>query len=342
MTSLPSDNSAFSNAFTSFFQANAKPLKFLRHVEGDAEYYTDRQSGVSGMSQSGLAQYVGKSHQSLNYWVRKVKASDPASNKLSEPLKPFAGQVLSLANKTDSEGADVLPDTFCSAMVLYYACFAAPKDQTDEAKMSLVMTSAIGMRAHIQQKTGWKPDVAEEVTTHPVQPMPNPDVVTQIQSARTVNEFCRVATTLDRTTNLQPVDREFIRAAGLRLLTPQSKIKAAASTPQPQQLDLLNQPQDPFVPHNWDYSFGVIESHKDGKLRQILLIDRVRQLGYEPTALQMGKIAMRCVVRFYWDNRRLPAMHGGYLGFESFIYDETDLPLIDQVIHNELEDGSND
>jgi len=116
---------------------------FIKVVEDGIEYYTERLSGRSGMSYRGLARFVGKAHPSIVYWVQKIRSSDPVNNDLPECLKSFTGIALSVVNSSDLGGSEILPDVFCSALISYYACFAAPKDQTKEAKRSLLTSKPI-------------------------------------------------------------------------------------------------------------------------------------------------------------------------------------------------------
>jgi len=135
---------------------------FIKFVEDGIEYYTERLSGRSGMSHRGLGRFVGKSQPSISYWVQKIRSSDPISNDLPECLKSFAGIALPVVNSSDPYGSEILPDVFCSAMISYYACFAAPKDQTKEAKRSLLLSSGVGLRTLIHSKTGWMPTASPQ------------------------------------------------------------------------------------------------------------------------------------------------------------------------------------
>jgi len=135
---------------------------FVKVVEDGIEYYTERLSGRSGMSYRGLARFVGKSHPSIVYWVQKIRSSDPVDNDLPECLKSFTGITLSVVNSSDLGGSEILTDVFCSALISYYACFAAPKDQTKEAKRSLLLSSGVGLRTLIHSKTGWMPTASPQ------------------------------------------------------------------------------------------------------------------------------------------------------------------------------------
>lgn len=128
------------------------------------EYYTEPLTGRSGMSHIGLARFVGTSQPAITKWVRKISASDPITCDLPECFKPFAGKVFHLITSNGFEGAEILSDEFCAAVAAYYAAYAPAKNQTPEAKMALLITSSMGLRSHIQSRTGWKqpqPDQAQ-------------------------------------------------------------------------------------------------------------------------------------------------------------------------------------
>lgn len=128
----------------------------LRRVEDDGEYFTVKSTGRSGMSQRGLARFVGKHPSSIWDWVNKVRKADPLGNQLPEPLKPFAGMPLTLLGYTDPQGRDILEDRFCSALVEYFAWWAHDAESNIQAKRAFGLIRELGMRLFIHQKTGWK------------------------------------------------------------------------------------------------------------------------------------------------------------------------------------------
>lgn len=134
----------------------------LRHVEHDGEYFTVKSTGRSGMSQRGLARFTGKNRNSVREWVNKVRKSDPASNQLPEPLKPFAGKLLTLAGYDDPQKRDILEDRFCSALVEYFAFWAHDAATNFTAKARFGLIRDLGMRLFIHTKTGWHPDCSPE------------------------------------------------------------------------------------------------------------------------------------------------------------------------------------
>lgn len=127
----------------------------LRRLEHDGEYFTVKSTGRCGMSQSGVARFVGKTPGSISDWVGKVRKADPLGNQLPEPLKPFAGKSLKLGGYTDPQGREILEDRFCSALVEYFAWWAQDANTNTQAKRAFGLIRDLGMRVFIHQKTGW-------------------------------------------------------------------------------------------------------------------------------------------------------------------------------------------
>lgn len=121
-----------------------------------AEYFTVKATGQGGMSQSGLARFVGKNQSTISRLIKQVQEADPMQNSLSEPLKPFAGQVLSLMQYTDPEGREVLEDGFCAAVIQHYACWSRDAKNNTQAKLALKLITHLGLRSLIHYKTGWE------------------------------------------------------------------------------------------------------------------------------------------------------------------------------------------
>lgn len=134
----------------------------LRSVEDDGEYFTVKSTGRSGMSQRGLARFVGKHPSSIWDWVKKVGKADPSGNQLPDPLKPFAGRSWTLSGYRDPQGRDILEDRFCSALVEYFAWYAPDAETNVQAKRALGLIRDLGMRLFIHQKTGWHPSCNAE------------------------------------------------------------------------------------------------------------------------------------------------------------------------------------
>lgn len=76
-------------------------------------------------------------------------------NQLPKPLKPFAGKPLTLRGYTDPQGRDILEDTFCYAMVRYFALYAQNAENNTKAKIAEELIGYFGMRSFIHLKTGW-------------------------------------------------------------------------------------------------------------------------------------------------------------------------------------------
>ncbi|HEY9799210.1 MAG TPA: hypothetical protein V6D25_02540 [Leptolyngbyaceae cyanobacterium] len=138
---------------------DSRSKDLLRHVDPDgAEYFTVKATGQSGMSQAGLARFVGVSDSKISRWVRRVQEADIAENSLPKCLKPFAGCSLVLTDYFDSEGRNILTDGFCAAIIEYYASYSKQVNKESQAKaqQTLDWIQHLGMRLFIHKKTGWK------------------------------------------------------------------------------------------------------------------------------------------------------------------------------------------
>lgn len=125
----------------------------LIQIEKDGiEFYTDRASGSSGMSHSGLARFVGVAHQAITGLLDKLAKSKPEDVK-SDILRPYAGTELYLATG-GLHNANVIKDEVCAAIVEYYAFES--KYRTDTALHAFKQFARVGIRALIHQVTGWK------------------------------------------------------------------------------------------------------------------------------------------------------------------------------------------
>lgn len=140
----------------------------LRYVDGDGEYFTVKATGKSGMSHRGLARFTGKHHTTIGEWVSKVREATLEDNQLPEPLKPFAGKRLTLVGYEDKEGRNILEDTFCSALIEYFAFHAPDRQKTEKARTAFRLIRDVGMRQLIHIKTGWKSqeDFGHEYSEH--------------------------------------------------------------------------------------------------------------------------------------------------------------------------------
>lgn len=153
--------------------ATSSSKYLLHHIDEDgAEYFTVISTGQSGMSQSGLARFVGVS--SVSYLTNKIRTANPTINNLPECLKPFAGKNLTLKGYFDAGGRHILEDRFCAAVVEYYARWSKSNSEQSKVKseqalkliqhlgMKFMQERAgeviqnIGMRRFIHNKTGWQ------------------------------------------------------------------------------------------------------------------------------------------------------------------------------------------
>lgn len=131
----------------------------LRQKDEFGEYFTVKATGHSGMSYSGLTRFVGKTyHKAVSRWVDRVRSATPGQNDLPECFKPFAGKRLTLGHYYDPEGREIVEDTFCAAVVKYFATEAPEKQKTEKAKQADNLIRQVGMRQLIHIRTGWKPN----------------------------------------------------------------------------------------------------------------------------------------------------------------------------------------
>jgi hypothetical protein len=161
--------------------ATSSSKYLLHHIDEDgAEYFTVISTGRAGMSQSGLARFVGVS--SVSQLTKKIRRANPTINDLPECLKPFAGRTLRLPGYSDQQGRDILEDVFCAAVVEYYARWSKSNSKQSKVKaeqaleliqrlgMEFIQEKAgeviqnIGMRRFIHNKTGWQPPYNSHVS----------------------------------------------------------------------------------------------------------------------------------------------------------------------------------
>jgi len=138
--------------------------ELLHSVDEDgAEYFTIKTTGQSGMSQSGLAKFVGTTPAAISRLISKVRLSDPTVNNLPSCLKPFAGMSLTLAEYSDGQGRVIVEDGFCAAVVEYYAIWSKSKQPRGniKAQQALTLIQHLGMRVFIHEKTSWNKPATE-------------------------------------------------------------------------------------------------------------------------------------------------------------------------------------
>lgn len=127
-------------------------------------YYTREPDGVSGMTVSALADFVGASQPGVvSNLLKRVREADPLSNNLPESLKPFVGMDLRLVSN-DPQGRLVIPDEACQAVAEYYTFDARDFDGKDVASNNYRAISRAGMRIFIWSKTGYVPPTFRKQT----------------------------------------------------------------------------------------------------------------------------------------------------------------------------------
>ncbi|MEH2183711.1 hypothetical protein [Nostoc sp.] len=115
------------------------------------------------MSQSGLVKFVDTTPAAISRLIAKVRLSNLTVNNLPPCLKPFAGMRLTFAEYSDTQGRVIVEDTFCAAIVEYYAIWLKPRQPRDniKAQETLRLIQYLGIRVFIHQKTGWNKPAAE-------------------------------------------------------------------------------------------------------------------------------------------------------------------------------------
>ncbi|MBD2490565.1 hypothetical protein [Aulosira sp. FACHB-615] len=152
-----------------FSSRDGLSLELLYHVDPDGvEYFTVIATGQSGMSQSGLAKFLGVHDKKIASWIKRVQQADPLNNSLPKCLKLFAGNYPNILGYFDYENRNILSDSFCIAIIEYYASYSKQvnKESQAKAKQALKLISCLGMQSFIHQKTGWKPNDLSSSTTN--------------------------------------------------------------------------------------------------------------------------------------------------------------------------------
>ncbi|HEY9799211.1 MAG TPA: hypothetical protein V6D25_02545 [Leptolyngbyaceae cyanobacterium] len=132
--------------------------ELLHYVDSDGvEYFTVKATGQSGMSPSGLAKLLGVEQAQISRWVNRVQQADPLNNSLPKCLKSFAGHDPNFSAYFDIEKRNILSDSFCVAIIKYYASYSnrANKESQAKAQQTLYSITQIGMRVFIHEKTRW-------------------------------------------------------------------------------------------------------------------------------------------------------------------------------------------
>jgi hypothetical protein len=125
-------------------------------------YYTRNPDGVSGMTVAALADFVGVESPTITQLLNRIRETDPLTNKLSECLKPFAGEELRLITN-DLQGRLIIPDEACHAVAEYYAFEARQYPGKEIAINNFRTAGRAGMRVFIWSRTGYAPRPNETV-----------------------------------------------------------------------------------------------------------------------------------------------------------------------------------
>lgn len=123
-------------------------------------YYTREPDGVSGMSVSALSELcvlAEGSTSAISNLLTQIEQSNPETNTLSDPLKPFAGKDLRLETNTPT-GLIIIPDEACQGVLEHYAFEARRYQGQPKAVEKYRAIAKAGMRIFIWSKTGFIPE----------------------------------------------------------------------------------------------------------------------------------------------------------------------------------------
>lgn len=138
-------------------------MSILRVEQDQIEFFTFEATGLSGMSETGLARLVGVSQQSVHDLIQNIITGLTRS----KCFKPFAGKDFILQAKVTINGkrvpVSIIPAHICTVIINYYAFISDYKTET--AYYSSLKFSEMGIERWIQGITGWKPPApATELT----------------------------------------------------------------------------------------------------------------------------------------------------------------------------------
>lgn len=106
-----------------------------------AKEFSINEKGQGFVSRRGIARLSGVHEKSIRTLLKSIESS--AEQKLSKPLKTFAGQAF--------EGAGQLPDILATSIIQHYA-FSGK----DVAQSTLMAIGTIGLRTVIQKSLDWE------------------------------------------------------------------------------------------------------------------------------------------------------------------------------------------
>jgi len=124
-------------------------------------YYTREPDGLSGMTVSALAEFCGLTQPAITQLLNKIQESDPITNDLSDPLKPFIGNDLRLITN-DLQGRLIVPDEACFAIADHYANHARAYKGKSACRQNLQNLGNVSMRLFIWSKTGFVPQILKD------------------------------------------------------------------------------------------------------------------------------------------------------------------------------------
>jgi hypothetical protein len=128
-------------------------------------YYTRQPDGVSGMTVSALSEFCGLaagSTSAVSTWLDLIESSDPETNSLPDPMKPFAGKRLRLETN-DLQGRLIIPDEACQAIAEYYAFEARSYPGQNIARNNCRVLMKTSLRFFIWSKTGYQPTQRKQI-----------------------------------------------------------------------------------------------------------------------------------------------------------------------------------
>jgi hypothetical protein len=124
-------------------------------------YYTREPDRTSGMTVSALSEFCGVTQPAITQLLNRIQESDPITNDLSEPLKPFSGNDLRLITN-DLQGRLIIPDEACFAIADHYANHARAYKGKSVCRQNLQNLGNVSMRLFIWSKTGFVPQILKD------------------------------------------------------------------------------------------------------------------------------------------------------------------------------------
>ena len=148
----------------SFSQDSYRLVPEIDTSGNETGYYTREPDGISGMTLSALSEFcclAPGSTTAISNLLTQIENSDPETNDLSEPLKPFAGKALRLETN-DLQGRLIIPDEACFAIADHYANHARSYRGKSICKQNLQGLGNVSLRLFIWSKTGFIPQILKD------------------------------------------------------------------------------------------------------------------------------------------------------------------------------------